>query len=305
MKRRIYVFVLSQANMQFSISFNLKSVAREKRIKTIVLAGMVLVLSAILTGCGDDDHHHHHDNEPVITGPGFVAIDDSSDETAPLLTVTYTVPSSSNLVTVNILSDISSDGDIAFDPVLNTFTVTTSPPEVFFGEDSFNDHLPEFRAFLTFPLDGVTGQPVVPGNAVIVSATLEVLVNRVDFESVIPTFLDLVEYPFRGLSAADFDTPLLTPTSYVSLDFFSGDRDNFVQIDITYLMQEVQLQALLNFQVRFGLQALASLSVSPSTSAKAARRVYPPPRAAHKVLLKRETSSTRPLTEEVLASRHR
>ena len=271
-------------------------------MKTILLAGMVLVLSAILTGCINDDHHDH---DPVVTGPGFVAIDDSSDETAPLLTVTYTVPPSSNPVTVNILSDISSDGDIAFDPVLNTFTVTTSPPEVFFGEDSFNDHLPEFRAFLTFPLDGVTGQPVVPGNTVIVSATLEVRVNWVDFASVIPTFLDLVQYPFHDLSAADFDAPLLTPTSYVALDFFSSDRDNFVRIDVTPLMQEVQLQVLLDFQVRFGLQALTSSSASLSTSAIAGRSAYPPPRSADKVLLKRETSSTRLLTQEVLTSRHR
>jgi len=274
-------------------------------MKTVFLAGMVLVLSAILIGCGDDDHNDHHDHEPVVTGPGFVAIDDSSDETAPLLTVTYTVPSSFNRVTVNILSDISSDGDIAFDPVLNTFTVTTSPPEVFFGEDSFNGHLPEFRAFLTFPLDGVTGQPVVPGNAAIVSATLEVLVNGVDFESVIPTVLDLVQYPFRDLSAADFDAPLLTPNSYVTLDFFSSDRDNFVRIDVTPLMQEVQLQALLDFQVRFGLQALMFSSASRSTSEKAGRSAHPPPRAADKVLLKRETSSARPLTQEVLASRYR
>lgn len=274
-------------------------------MKTMFLAGMVLVLSAILTGCGGDDHNGHHDHEPVVTGPGFVAIDDTSDATAPLLTVTYTVPSSSNPVTVNILSDISSDGDIAFDPVLNTFTVTTGPPEVFFGEDSLNDHQPEFRAFLTFPLDGISGQPVVPGNALIVSATLEVLVNRVDFESVIPTFLDLVQYQFRNLAPADFNAPLLTPTSFITLDFFSSDRDKFVQIDVTPLMQEVQLQALLDFQVRFGLQALVTLSSSRFTSEKAGRSTYPPPRAADKVLLKRETSPARLLTQEILASRHR
>ncbi|MDA8105246.1 MAG: hypothetical protein M0Z71_07655 [Nitrospiraceae bacterium] len=275
--------------------------ASQRTLKTFFLAGIMLALSAVLAGCGDDDHDHHHGP----TGPGFVTIDDSSDKTAPLLTVTYTVPSSSNPVTVNILSDISSDGNIAFDPVLNSYTVTTSPPEVSFGEDSFNDHLPEFRAFLTFPLDGVTEQPIVPGDAVIVSATLEVLVNRVDFESVVPTVVDLVQYPFRDLSAADFDAPLLTPTSFVTLDFFSSDQDNFVQIDVTPLMQEVQVRALLNFQVRFGLNAQVSSSTSRSTAAKAARSAYPPPRAADKVLLNRETSSIRPLTQENLASRHR
>ncbi len=275
-------------------------------MKSLFFAGMMLILAASLTGCGDDDDHHHEEHhEPVITGPGFVVIDDSTDQTAPLLTVTYTVPPSPDTVTVNILSDFLSDGDIEFDPVLNIFTVTTGPPQVFFGEDSSNDHRPEFRAFLTFPLNGITGQQEVPGNAVIVSATLEVLVDQVDFASVVPTFLDLVQYPFRGLSAADFDAPLLTPNSFVSLDFFSSDRDNFVQIDVTPLMQEVQLQALPDFQVRFGLQALASLSASRSTSLKANRSAYPPPRAADKLLLKRETSSARPLTQEDLVSRPR
>lgn len=297
------MLILSQAKSQIYISSSLKSVASQRTLKTLFLTVMMLVLAVILPGCGDDDHHHHHYHGP--SGPGFVTIDDSSDETAPLLTVTYTVPPSFNPVTVNILSDISSDGDIAFDPVLNSFTVTTSPPEVFFGVDSFNDHLPEFRAFLTFPLDGVTGQPIVPGNAVIISATLEVLVNQVDFESVIPTFVDLVQYPFRGLSAADFDAPLLTPTSFVTLDFFSSDQNHFVQIDVTPLMQEAQLKALLDFQVRFGLQALVSSSASRSTAEKVARSAYPPPRTADKVLLKGETSLTRPLTQEVLASRHR
>lgn len=277
----------------------------KRTIKALYLACMGMILITVLSGCGGgggDDNHH----EPVVTGPGFVEIDDSSDASAPVLTVTYAVPPSSNPVTVNILSDLASDGDVAFNPVLNTFTVTTGPPEALFGEDSFSNNLPEFRAFLTFPLDGVNGQPVVPGNAVIVSATLEVFVNRVSFASVIPTFVDLVQYPFRGLSAADFDTPLVTPTSFRALDFFSSDQGNFVTIDATSLMQEAQVQALLDFQVRFSLQSLASASVARSSSVgKAARSVYPPPRAVDKVMAKREASSAKPLTPEALASRHR
>ncbi len=285
------------------VSSKLDSSGTVRSIKAVFVAGMAMILMTIFAGCGDDHHEHEH----FVSGPGFVGIDDSSDATAPLLTVTYTVPPSSDQVTVNILSDLASDGDIAFDPILNTFTVTTGPSEVFFGVDSSNNDLPEFRTFLTFPLDGVTGQSVVPGNAEIVSATLEVFVKQVNFESVIPTFLDLVQYPFRGLSSADFDTPLLTPTSFLTLDFFSSDEDNFVRIDATPLMQEAQLQTLLDFQVRLAVQNLASSSAprSSSSSAKAGRSAYPPPRAVDKALVSRGASSARPLTPEVLASRHR
>lgn len=272
-----------------------------RTMKTLFLAGMVLFLTAILTGCGGGG-----DETVVITGPGLVGIDDSEDATAPLLIVTYTVPPSPVLVTVNILSDPASDGDIAFDPVLNTFTVTTGPPEVLFGEDSSNVNLPEFRAFLTFPLDGITGQPVVPSNAVIVSAFLEVLVNQVNFASFIPTFLDLVQYPFRGLSAADFNTPILTPTSFRTLNFFSTDQGNFVRIDVTSLMQEAQLPpALLDFQVRFSVETVAALSSSRAPSAEASRSVHSTLRALDNILLNRGSSSAKPLTQEALTSRRR
>ena len=295
------MLVLSQAKKQFSISSNIKSAARWRTAKTLFLAGMVLVLTAISTGCGGGDGE-----TVVITGPGLVGIDDSAVATAPLLIVTYTVPPFPDLVTVNILSDLESDGDIAFDPVLNTFTVTTGPSEVLFGEDSLNVNLPEFRAFLTFPLDGATGQPVVPSNAVIVSAFLEVLVNRVNFASVVPTFLDLVQYPFRGLSAADFNTPILTPTSFRTLNFFFSDQGNFVSIDVTSLMQEAQLPpALLDFQVRFSVQTTTALSSSRIPSAEASRSVRPPLRTLDNILLNRESSSTKPLTQEAMASRRR
>ena len=60
-------------------------------------------------------------------------------------------------------------------PVLSSFFVTNSPPTVLFGIDSLAPNLPEYRAFLTFPLDGVNQpQEVVPGNAVILSANVEV-----------------------------------------------------------------------------------------------------------------------------------
>jgi hypothetical protein len=266
-----------------------------------LLLSFLFIGVMMLTCCGGD----HHNERVVINGPGLVGIDDSSDATAPLLIVIYTVPPSSAPVTVNILSDPASDGDIEFNPFYYTFTVTTGPPEVFFGEDSANEDLPEFRAFLTFPLDGFTGQPVVPDNAVIVSATLEVLVSQVHFASTIPTFLDLVQYPFRSLSAADFDTPILTPTSYRTLDFFDTDQENFVSIDVTQLMQEVQVPpVLLDFQVRFSVENISALSLSRTPSAEAKRSVRPL-RSLDNILLNREASLSKSLTQEALKSRHR
>ncbi len=148
--------------------------------------------------------------------------------------MTYTVPPSATPITVSILSDLASDGDIAFDPVLSSFTVTTGSTSVLFGIDSFNINLPEFRAFLTFPLDGVTGQPTVPGDAFILSAAVEVFVNLLDFASTVPTFLDLVQYPpfpSGGLAAVDFDAVVLADATGVRLLFlrrreFRPDRGN-------------------------------------------------------------------------------
>ena len=118
-------------------------------MRKIGILAIVGVLTLSLAGCGGD----YNPPPPIVTGPGLVGLDDSSDATAPLLTVTYTVPTTPGTVTVQILSDLASDGDIAFDPVLSSFAVITGPSTVLFGIDSFNIHLPEFRAFLTFPLD--------------------------------------------------------------------------------------------------------------------------------------------------------
>jgi hypothetical protein len=279
---------------------SLKALRINQLMRTFLLAGFLLVLMLILAGCGGDD-----DKKVFITGPGLVGIDDSIENTAPLLTVTYAVPPSPVLITADILSDPSSDGDIAYDEVLNTFTVTLGPSLVFFGEDSSRSNRPEFRAFLTFPLDGITGQPVVPSNGVIVSAFLEIFVKKVKFASVIPTFLDLVHYPFRGLSAVDFNSPILTPTSFMTLDFFSADRRNFVSIDVTSFMQEVQLPpALSDLQVRFSVGTAALLS-SRAFSVEASRSVYSPPRSPDRILHNREASSAKTFRHEALESRSR
>ena len=145
-----------------------------------------------------------------------------------------------------IVSDQQTDGDIAFNGT--NFTITRGPDTLFFGIDDNDPNFPEYRAFLDFPLDGSTGQDVVPANAAIVSATLEVFVTEVSFATRIPTLLDLVEYPVTGLRAQDFSSP---PLTFRSLDFFLADRGNYIAIDVTPLMQEAQRLGLSDFQVRF------------------------------------------------------
>lgn len=147
-----------------------------------------------------------------------------------------------------IFSDQPADGDIAFDLVLQTFTITNGPERLFFGIDDLHPNLPEYRAFLDFPLDGSTGQDVVPSDAIIVSATLEVFIERVSFASVVPTLLDLVEYPITGLRAQDFDS---APLATRSLNLLASDEGELVPIDVTPLMREAQRLELADFQVRF------------------------------------------------------
>ena len=217
-----------------------------------------------------------------ITGPGFVGLDDTATNTAPLLVVTYT--DSSGTVTVNILSDLSSDGDIAFDPSTNIYTVTQSPSEVFFGEDSSAADLPEYRAFLTFPLASI------PTDATIDSATLEVYVDEADFADTIPTFVDMIQYPVGALSAADFDDPLVTSTSYRALDFYYSDSGNFVDIDVTGLMREALVPpAFADLQVRFGLQSLLA-GLARGTSVQAKRSVHSQPRSLGKIKSERNSA---------------
>jgi hypothetical protein len=147
-----------------------------------------------------------------------------------------------------ILSDQPADGDIAFDPVAGVYTITNGPDTVFFGIDEGNVNLPEFRAFLDFPLDGSTGEDVVPAGARIRSATIEVFINEVSFATTVPTLIDLVQYPIGGLRDQDFDSP---PLLFRSLNFFASDLGNYVEIDVTPLMVEAQRLGLADFQVRF------------------------------------------------------
>lgn len=170
---------------------------------------------------------------------------------------------SRTIFVAQILSDQQADGDIASDPVLSLYTITNGPDTIFFGIDDNALNLPEYRAFLDFPLDGSTGQDVVPANAGIVSATLEVFINRIDFAVTIPTRIDLVTYPINGLTVSDFNSlPLTFPGGAFasrSLDFISSDLGNYVAIDVTPLLREAQRRGLFDFQVRFLLDLTANI----------------------------------------------
>jgi len=160
------------------------------------------------------------------------------------------------VIEAHIFSDQPTDGDIAFDPVLQSFTVTNGPETLFFGIDDLDPNLPEYRAFLDFPLDGYTGGDVIPANAGIVSATLEVFINEVSFASDVPALLDLVSYPIFGLRVEDFDS---LPLSSQSLDFFASDLGTIVSIDVTSLMQEAQRLGLTDLQLRFVLDFVTNI----------------------------------------------
>ncbi len=156
-----------------------------------------------------------------------------------------------------ILSDQLADGDIAFDPVQDLYTIVNGPDTLFFGIDEADRNLPEYRAFLDFPLDGSTDGDLVPVDAEILRATLEVYIDEVSFAGIIPTLLELVTFPINGLTSADFDSlPLRFPNgrdASISFDLFSRDQGDFVLIDVTSLMREAQRRGLSDFQVRFVL----------------------------------------------------
>lgn len=190
-----------------------------------------------------------------------------------LLTLSCNGSDPQPVIVADIFSDQATDGDIAFDPVLQSFTITNGPETLFFGIDDSDLNLPEYRAFLDFPLDGSTGGEVIPINARIVSAILEVFINEVSFAPIVPTLLDLVSYPINGLRVEDFDSFPLEEMSQ-SLDFFAADLGTIVSIDVTPLMQEAQRLGVPDFQVRFvldfetdvGFVGIEDLPFDPSTA---------------------------------------
>jgi len=150
-----------------------------------------------------------------------------------------------------ILSDSAFDGDISRDPVTLAYTVTQgSTQSVFAGIDPVSSV--EFRAFLDFPLGGFDG---VPLNAVIVSASLDIVINSIipqPLVGTIPIRIDLVSFQPPTLIGSDFDRtqqPALATMTFRP-PISQADFGNHVTIDVTPLMVEAQRLALPDFQVR-------------------------------------------------------
>jgi len=186
-------------------------------MRKIGILGLVGVLALVLAGCGGGGD-----------GPHTVVIQSVSDQPV--------------------------DGDIGFTaPATFLISQADVPRTVQYGIDSGGT---EFRAFLDFPLDGSTGGGVVPLNAVIVSADIEVYVNNVSLSTSVPTLLDLVPFSIGGLISADFNSaPLLTRTPF---DIRTLDINNFVRIDVTSLMIEAQNRGDRSLQLRFLLDLAAT-----------------------------------------------
>jgi len=209
------------------------------RSRWLVLLGVLLLFS----GCGGGG------GGGGIVEPGLVGIDDdpSLTITAPELIVEYALPGVPGTTVVSILSDQLADGDIAYDPVLNAYTITVAPDFLQFGVDSLDPNRPEYRAFLDFPLDGSTGDPVIPLDAIILSADLAIFVLFVDFAPQVPVLLDLVEYPFDALGISDYAS---VPLAVQGISLFDSDAGQDVFVDVTALMEEAQARALVDFQLR-------------------------------------------------------
>jgi len=205
-----------------------------------VLSGLLL-----LAGCGGSDHV-----VVQVQEPGLVGIDDNPvvAVTAPELRVEYALPGlPGTSFVVSIFSDQPSDGDIAYDPFLNAYTITEGPDRLLFGVDSLDPNRPEYRAFLDFPLDGSIGDPAIPLDAIIISAELAISVNFVDFAATVPVLLDLVQYPLGALGAADYAS---IPLAVQRFNLFDFDAGTDVFVDVTALMEEAQVRALADLQLR-------------------------------------------------------
>lgn len=155
------------------------------------------------------------------------------------------------VVTTQILSEAGYDGDIAKAAGTGTLTITQGNTQsVFAGFDPVDGA--EYRTFLNFPLNGSGG---VPGNAVIVYATLDLYINGITpnpLTGTIPVRIDLVDFSPFTLVGSDFDRTILPAlaSTTISPPISPSDFAQHVPVDVTGLMVEAQRLGLLNFQLR-------------------------------------------------------
>jgi hypothetical protein len=185
-----------------------------KKTLLSAIAIMVFIILA-LTGCG----HDHNNAQPTIV--------------------------------TQIFSDQAFDGDILENPP-GVFTITQgmsiNKQSVLAGVDPIT--FEESRAFLDFPLSGQNGVPI---NAVIVSATLDIVIDNVkSLGGTIPIRIDLVSFQPPILLATDFDL-LIQPalaTTTILISSANVAVNPHVVVDVTSLMVQAQNLGLPDFQVR-------------------------------------------------------
>lgn len=187
-------------------------------MKTKVLLLAAAVFASILVGCGG-----------------------GNGSTGTVVTPVFT----------DIPSDRTTDAYVAEN--LNTFAL--SSPVVGSGalRVGIDPTIPgplgtEYRAFIEFPLGGAGG---VPANATIVSATLDVVVNSVQFSSPVPVRIDLIDVTTPFVSN-DYDLTILPPVSTLapSLSGFNVTASGRYLVDVTPLMQNAQTLAFPSLQLR-------------------------------------------------------
>ncbi len=151
------------------------------------------------------------------------------------------------IFTTQILSDPTFDGDIAVNSTSTTFgQVNLGAQSVKAGIDPADPAGTEYRAFLDFPLAGAGG---VPGNAIIVSAFLDIFIDNIlPTTGSVPIRIELVNFSYP-LIAADFNSTPVT-TTYIKFPIIQTDFNNHVSIDVTSLMEQAQSLLLQDFQIR-------------------------------------------------------
>lgn len=153
----------------------------------------------------------------------------------------------------DILSTRSLDGDITLDNgVLQPPVAASTAGNVQAGFDpGAPPAIPaaETRGFLVFDL------AAIPANASIRFASVTVFIDQVNplgtGQTVFPFFMDLIDTRPAAtpppLVSADFGAPLLIDRTF---SFVTGDQGNFVEIEVTTLMQRAQATAQPFFEVR-------------------------------------------------------
>lgn len=201
-----------------------------------LLAAILACITITLAGCGDGDGTRPTFATDIPSDPAF---DGYISRIVTPLTTTYTVTQGMSPTVQSVRAGI--------DPVSGV----------------------EYRAFLHFPLGGPGG---VPGNAVIVSAYLDLFIDSISTAGTsIPILIELVSFTPPTLIASDFDRAFLFPLDFVTVapPIGAADVGNYVTVDVTRLMAAAQDLGLPDCQLRiledFGFASPGVVEINDTT----------------------------------------